>query len=629
MKNANSNNRYLHFLELSQDLICIAGFDGYFKYVNSAWEKLLGYTKKEFLSKPFLNFIHPDDHQNNDEEVSKLSRENVTLHYENRYICKDDSIKYIQWTASPMLDEKVMYCIGRDITEHKQAEETLKESEDLLNATQQLAKIGGWRWNLENKSMFWSDEIYHIHGIDPNKIGSGSQERIEASTKCYDEKDRQIVLDAFNKCVDEGISYDLEFPFTTVKGNRIWIRTAARAQKKNNKVVSVTGHIMDITEQKTAEQTLKESEIKFKEIIQQINNGIIVFNEQKEIVIWNKGAENIFGLTSNKVINQSVVDFQYQFALPQFKDKKLIEGRINDIVTLKTPEVLHQIIDTEIAINSEKTINLQTMIFPIKFDSFNLFCSLIRDTTEEKQAELALKESETQLKELNATKDKLFSIIAHDLCSPFNTILDLSELLIKNVKECEVANTEKYIEIINLSANNTLQLLNNLLSWAKSQTGQINFNPEYLNLSSVIQEVLKSSNSIAKLKSISLNYIQSDGIEIYADKNMLMTILKNLISNSLKFAHFKGRIDILTLRTQEFIEITISDNGVGMNEATRSKLFKLDTNTSNSGTENENGSGLELVLCKEFVEKHGGEIWVESEEGKGSDFKFRIPLAKS
>ena len=248
-----------------------------------------------------------------------------------------------------------------------------------------------------------------------------------------------------------------------------------------------------------------------------------------------------------------------------------------------------------------------------------------RDISERKKAELLLKERESQLRELNSTKDKLFSIIAHDLRGPFNAIMGLSELLIKKTKDFEVEKTQKLLRIINSTAENTLVLLDNLLAWANSQTGKNICNPQKTNLSAIINEILKASRPIAKIKNISLNYIQTDDVEVYADVNMLKTILRNLFSNAIKYTHPNGEIAISAVQNQNNIEITVSDNGVGMSEETRNKLFDIDANVSTTGTANEKGSGLGLILCKEFVEKHGGEIWVKSELGKGSAFIFSLP----
>ncbi|MGD9994547.1 MAG: transporter substrate-binding domain-containing protein [Salinivirgaceae bacterium] len=248
-----------------------------------------------------------------------------------------------------------------------------------------------------------------------------------------------------------------------------------------------------------------------------------------------------------------------------------------------------------------------------------------RDITERKKAELLLKESEKQLRELNSTKDKLLSIIAHDLRSPFNAILGLSDLLVTNNKDFDDDKNEKYLRIINSSAKNTLILLDNLLTWAKSQTGNNTFHPERADLTAIISELLDESESIAKIKNIALHAVQINGIEVYADVNMLKTILRNLISNAIKYTHNKGDVKISAIQKQNHIEVTVSDNGVGISEEIRNKLFDIDANITTTGTANEVGSGLGLILCKEFVEKHGGKIWVNSELGKGSAFVFSLP----
>jgi len=201
------------------------------------------------------------------------------------------------------------------------------------------------------------------------------------------------------------------------------------------------------------------------------------------------------------------------------------------------------------------------------------FLAVKEEITERKQSELALKMSEVQLRELNVTKDKLFSIIAHDLRSPFNTILGFTDVLIENIKDFEVSQSEEYLGLMNSTAKKTLILLDNLLNWAKVQTGNISMKPEKIVLSSIIQQIVELSNPAAKIKNINLNQIQVDEIEIYADKNMLDTILRNLISNAIKFTNPGGRVNVSAISKQNQVEISISDNGVGMNEETRNKLF--------------------------------------------------------
>ncbi|MBU2975320.1 PAS domain-containing sensor histidine kinase [Zobellia sp. B3R18] len=254
-----------------------------------------------------------------------------------------------------------------------------------------------------------------------------------------------------------------------------------------------------------------------------------------------------------------------------------------------------------------------------------LIC-VVRDVTGMKKAEKQLQESEAQLREIAATKDKLLSIIAHDLRSPFNNISLLSDLLNDSVKKNDVAQSKEYLTLIDRTTKNSLNLLDNLLNWAKSQTGQIDFRTERTCINQIIEETLELSSVIASTKGITLNYDQEGVISVNSDHKIIRTVVRNLVSNAIKFTKPGGHINVSSKAGETYVEITVSDNGVGMSEDTCQKLFGINTNMACVGTANEKGSGFGLVLCKEFVEKLGGEIWAESTFGKGSDFKFTIPL---
>ena len=237
---------------------------------------------------------------------------------------------------------------------------------------------------------------------------------------------------------------------------------------------------------------------------------------------------------------------------------------------------------------------------------------------------VAIKTSE--LYELNASKDKFFSIIAHDLKTPFNTIIGFSEMQKEGIESSNLDGIKEYAGLINTSAVQTLSLLENLLEWANSQTGIILFNPVEINLSELFNEEFNILNDMASAKNIKLYSLLTDDLKIIADKNMIKTILRNLISNAIKFTHKNGKVEVMAIIINDKVEISVSDSGIGMTNETMAKLFRIDANLSTRGTENEKGTGLGLFLCKEFVEKHGGMIWAESESGKGSVFKFCLPL---
>jgi signal transduction histidine kinase/ligand-binding sensor domain-containing protein len=256
-----------------------------------------------------------------------------------------------------------------------------------------------------------------------------------------------------------------------------------------------------------------------------------------------------------------------------------------------------------------------------------IFFSRVRQLKNQKLLlEKAVELKTAELYELNASKDKFFSIIAHDLKNPFNTIIGFSEMLKRAVKSSDKETISEYAGMINTSALQTFRLLENLLEWANSQRGKISFVPEPVKLNELLQDEFLTLEDIAAEKNIELKSYVDFRATIFADKNMLRTILRNLITNAIKFTYKNGTVQVNAITSETHIEIEVSDNGIGMSEETMALLFRIDANLSTRGTENERGTGLGLFLCKEFVEKHSGNIWVESEEGKGSKFKFRIPL---
>ncbi len=240
-----------------------------------------------------------------------------------------------------------------------------------------------------------------------------------------------------------------------------------------------------------------------------------------------------------------------------------------------------------------------------------------------------LLKSEKELKQANEDKIKFFSIISHDLRSPFNSIIGLSNLLSLEIKAKHIENIDKYSSTIHNASQKAMNLLSNLMEWALSQTGRMQFIPKKIDINELINENALLFSDMANQKSISITNKINGKLFVNADKSMINTILRNLISNAIKFTKNNGSIQILSELKGNKVEVAVRDNGIGLPKSSIEKLFKIDTQLSTPGTQEEEGTGLGLMLCKEFIEKHGEKIWVESEPNNGSTFYFTLPYNPS
>jgi PAS domain S-box-containing protein len=386
---------------------------------------------------------------------------------------------------------------------------------------------------------------------------------------------------------------------------------------QDGKVIGLEGFLIDNTERKQAELNLIESERKYRLVIENVGEGIGFVNAEEEFVVANPAAERIFGVGKGELLGKNLKGFlseeQYLAILNQTTIRK------------KGQESTYEF---ELTRPDGKKRSIFITAVP-QFDDNNKFIGthgIFRDITEQKQLELSLKENETKLHQLNADKDLFISILSHDLRSPFNNLLGLSELLIEDIRKLDISKIEDITISINKTARNTYNLLEDILLWSRTQQGKFPFNPQILNFRDICKNILEVLKQNADAKNITINCSSEDHINVFADIDMLKTVMRNLVTNAIKFTNNGGAININANQTDSDVTISISDNGVGIAPDDLTKLFDISQVITTKGTAKETGTGLGLLLCKEFVEKHGGKIWVESEVGKGSDFKFTLPI---
>jgi signal transduction histidine kinase len=253
--------------------------------------------------------------------------------------------------------------------------------------------------------------------------------------------------------------------------------------------------------------------------------------------------------------------------------------------------------------------------------------SIIEDNAFELiQLNIKLEESENNLREVNANKDKFFSIVAHDLKSPFVGLLGLTEMLETDYEDFSEAERREFIHSLYELSKNTFELLEGLLEWARAKQGRMPFNPEEFNLFHLTESLANLLMANAFKKEIIIKNSVDVNTLVFADKNMISTVLRNLLANAIKFTPKNGNILISSEIENDKIKLSVKDSGIGISENNQAKLFRIDVTHTTLGTNEEKGTGLGLILCKELIENHGTNIWVESELGKGSTFIFTLPL---
>lgn len=262
----------------------------------------------------------------------------------------------------------------------------------------------------------------------------------------------------------------------------------------------------------------------------------------------------------------------------------------------------------------------------IDTDGRKVVWGIIEDISDRKKQELIIKNQNEELLRLNASKDKFFSILAHDLKNPFSAIIGSSDLLLTRSANNDSEEIDRYAKIINQSSKKALDILLNLMDWSQIQTGSTKYVPESIDVSSLVEEAILLLGCNAEEKSISIQNQIPQGTKIFADKVMMSIVLRNLISNAIKYTHLEGIVSISSIQKENELVISVQDNGVGIPKDKIQRLFQIDGVYSTPGTKKEKGTGLGLILCKEFIEKNKGAIWVESNVDFGTVFHFSLPL---
>ena len=503
--------------------------------------------------------------------------------------------------------------LAREIAERKQAEEALRESEQKYHllvdsAIEAIVVIQDGFFKLTNPMAM---------------AMSGYVTKDIMETPFYlivHPEDRALIIDNHQRRLQgENVSSFYVFRLLNKDGSTRWVYMNSVLINWERRPATLN-FLTDITELKLAEEALQQSNQKLEAIISASPDGIGILSLDGKLQFLSDKLLNMYGFSNeekDELIGKSALDF-----IDPISHKLLIDN----IRKLLAGESDHKIKEY-LAIKRDNSRFYIDINYTLLLDSNGSPASILfveRDVSERKLAELVIQQQFTQLQELNSSKDKFFSIIAHDLRNPFQSLLSSSELLATEIDSLSQDEIKFFSRGLNDSLKNLYILLEHLLQWSMMQRNMIEFNPVNLNLFDLVNKIIEISNQSAAKKKISISNNVDAGVFVIADIDMLRSVVQNLITNAIKFTQTEGLIIVSSANKDNFVEVSVQDTGIGLELEKSSELFKFSTRSTTNGTAGEKGTGLGLPLCKEFVEKHGGNIWVESELGKGSKFTFTL-----
>lgn len=623
------------------------------KDANISFLKKFNLHLNEIQEKSFYNYF------------SHLSKDDKFIDKVNLALTNDDCINY-----EKICEELNIYCkisiykydinkiilLIEDITEIAEKDKLINELNEKLEIFRTATEQGFVEIDYLKHEVNFNSNIYKILNLD-------------LSANLTDENWHSYIHpDDFNYVKDlfihhlEGKSeyYRAEFRHLTGNNNYKWVLSTGKVIKKtiDNKPLKYVGILIDIDEIKKNHQKIEEYSKLLENLINSSEDFICYIDENKKLIVVN----NIFKkLHRNVIKDYNDIDVDKLFSTIKNENvRKFIERLLKDFdeIIQKDKIIRFEYHFTDSNGNDYYFDIIQSPIFDNMKNSKGLLI-VGRDITEkiktqqEKDAffkemtilneklfesnsllEINLYQKENLIKELedaknkltesNTEKDKLFSIISHDLRGPFNGLLGLSKLLTQEIENMPINEAKNLINIFHNSIQNIFKLIENLLEWSKLQLNNVTFNPEYYDINLIIESEISHNFSHITMKSLKIKNELPENLKIKVDVNLFRVIIRNLLSNAIKFTPKNGDIYITYNNLEEFHQFSVIDSGIGIPQNMIDKLFKLDSSTNRLGTEGEKTSGLGLILVKEYVEKHKGKITVKSEENKGSEFTFTI-----
>jgi PAS domain S-box-containing protein len=613
------------FINLSVDMFCIAGFDGFFKTLNPSFERTLGFTAEELLAKPYLEFIHPDDRQATTAKAHQVKTHEI-LAFENRYLCKDGSYKWLLWNAVSVPEQEVIYAVARDITERKRADDVLRESEErfrlLVNGVKEYAiltldpagNITSWNQGAERIKGYKANEIVGRHFsafYPPEDIRNGIPER-ELET-----------------VISEG-RFEAEGSRVRKDGTRFWASVVITAlTDETGKLRGFSKVTRDITERKRAKELLQESEERHRKLFDNNPHPTWVYDRQTlRFLAVNAAAIRKYGYSSDEFLGMTIKDIRPAEDVPALLESvnALRDGNESAGVW-RHRQKNGTVIDVEITsyaltfVGRDAEVVVAVDVTQRKRDEAEK--RKFAESLAASNQELELRNREVQ--RATQMKSKFLASMSHELRTPLNAIVGFSDLLAEQTAGELNSKQKRFVNHIKEGSAHLLQLINDILDLSKIEAGQLEIRCEDFQVKDALPEVLSTIRPLAMAKNIQVRQKLETDFPVYADRVRFKQILYNLLSNAVKFTPKDGQINIDCVEKENFVHISVSDTGIGIRAEDQQVVFEEFRQVEGSQKDVHQGTGLGLAITKRLVEQQGGAISLTSELGKGSRFTFTLP----